>query len=50
MSAAGVNVTRLAYLSVLDEPSDRAWGDRDGALADPDDDVVYLRSTGARPR
>jgi catechol 2,3-dioxygenase-like lactoylglutathione lyase family enzyme len=29
---------------VVDEPSVRGWGDRDGAVADPDGNVIYLRS------
>jgi catechol 2,3-dioxygenase-like lactoylglutathione lyase family enzyme len=29
---------------VLEEASDRDWGDRDGAVEDPDGNVVYLRS------
>jgi lactoylglutathione lyase len=29
---------------VLDEVADREWGDRDGAVADPDGNTVYLRS------
>jgi catechol 2,3-dioxygenase-like lactoylglutathione lyase family enzyme len=32
---------------VLDEVADRAWGDRDGAVADPDGNTVYLRSRSA---
>jgi catechol 2,3-dioxygenase-like lactoylglutathione lyase family enzyme len=45
-----IEALRRRNVSVLDEPSDRAWGDRDGAVADPDGNVVYLRSTGARTR
>jgi uncharacterized glyoxalase superfamily protein PhnB len=29
---------------VLEEASDRDWGDGDGAVEDPDGNVVYLRS------
>jgi catechol 2,3-dioxygenase-like lactoylglutathione lyase family enzyme len=29
---------------VLDEVADREWGDRDGAVADPDGNTVYLRT------
>ena len=37
-------------VQVVDEPSIRPWGDRDGAVADPDGNVVYLRSGGNRPQ
>jgi catechol 2,3-dioxygenase-like lactoylglutathione lyase family enzyme len=39
-------VTDLTTRGVrLSEPvTDRDWGDRDGAVLDPDDNVVYLRS------
>jgi lactoylglutathione lyase len=43
-----VEALRSQGIQVVDEPSDREWGDRDGAVADPDGNVVYLRSTGAR--
>ena len=37
LTARGVRVS---------EPvADRSWGDRDGAVLDPDDNVVYLRSS-----
>ena len=29
---------------VVEQPTDRDWGDRDGAVEDPDGNVVYLRS------
>lgn len=43
---ADAAVTDLTSRGVrLSEPvTDRAWGDRDGAVLDPDDNVVYLRS------
>jgi catechol 2,3-dioxygenase-like lactoylglutathione lyase family enzyme len=34
-------------VQIVDEASDRVWGDRDGAVKDPDGNVIYLRS--ARP-
>ena len=43
-----VEALRGQGIQVVDEPSDREWGDRDGAVADPDGNVVYLRSAGAR--
>ena len=30
---------------VPEEASDRDWGDRDGAVEDPDGNIVYLRSS-----
>lgn len=33
-------------IPVLEEREDRDWGDRDGAVQDPDGNVVYLRSKG----
>lgn len=36
LAAAGVRV--------VEQPTDRDWGDRDGAVEDPDGNVVYLRS------
>jgi lactoylglutathione lyase len=34
-------------ISVVDEVVDREWGDRDGAVEDPDGNTVYLRSRDA---
>jgi catechol 2,3-dioxygenase-like lactoylglutathione lyase family enzyme len=41
---AAVEALRGQDVPVVDEPSDRAWGDRDGAVTDPDGNVIYLRS------
>jgi catechol 2,3-dioxygenase-like lactoylglutathione lyase family enzyme len=43
---ADAAVTELTTRGVrLSEPvTDREWGDRDGAVLDPDENVVYLRS------
>ena len=30
---------------VVEEATNRAWGDRDGAVKDPDGNLIYLRST-----
>ena len=30
---------------VLEEATDRDWGDRDGAVEDPDGNIIYLRSS-----
>ena len=35
---------RARGVPVLEEPSDRDWGDRDGAVEDPDGNAIYLRS------
>jgi uncharacterized glyoxalase superfamily protein PhnB len=35
-------------IRVLDEVADRGWGDRDGAVADPDGNTIYLRSRPAQ--
>ena len=43
---AAVGALRRQGIRVVDEPSVREWGDRDGAVADPDGNVVYLRSVG----
>jgi lactoylglutathione lyase len=34
---------RAAGAGVLEEPATREWGDRDGAVADPDGNRIYLR-------
>lgn len=36
---------RTHGVPVLEEATDRDWGDRDGAVADPDGNIVYLRSS-----
>lgn len=41
---AAIEALRGHDVPVIDEPSIRAWGDRDGAVADPDGNVVYLRT------
>jgi lactoylglutathione lyase len=45
---SAVEVLRRQGVPIVDEPSDRGWGDRDGAVADPDGNVVYLRSPKSR--
>ena len=35
---------RAHGMRVIEEVADRDWGDRDGAVVDPDGNVVYLRS------
>jgi len=34
---------RASGLEILEEPEKREWGDRDGAVADPDGNRIYLR-------
>jgi catechol 2,3-dioxygenase-like lactoylglutathione lyase family enzyme len=41
---AVVDALRRRGVPVVDEPADRSWGDRDGAVSDPDGNVIYLRS------
>lgn len=36
---------RAAGIEVLEEPQAREWGDKDGAVADPDGNRVYLRES-----
>jgi lactoylglutathione lyase len=36
---------RAMRVPVLEEATDRDWGDRDGAVEDPDGNIVYLRSS-----
>jgi catechol 2,3-dioxygenase-like lactoylglutathione lyase family enzyme len=43
-----IDILRRHDVPVVDEPSDREWGDRDGAVADPDGNVVYLRTVRSR--
>lgn len=43
---AAIDVLGRQDVPVVDEPSHREWGDRDGAVADPDGNVVYLRTAG----
>lgn len=38
---------RAAGVEVLEEPKEREWGDKDGAIADPDGNRIYLRQTSA---
>ena len=33
-----------AGVAVIERVTDRSWGDRDGAVSDPDGNVVYLRT------
>jgi catechol 2,3-dioxygenase-like lactoylglutathione lyase family enzyme len=35
-----------AGAAIVEEPTDREWGDRDGAITDPDGNTIYLRHTG----
>jgi lactoylglutathione lyase len=42
-----VDAMRRAGVPIVDEPSLREWGDRDGAVADPDGNVIYLRAAAA---
>jgi lactoylglutathione lyase len=35
-------------VTVVDEPGDREWGDRDASVADPDGNSVYLRTQLSR--
>lgn len=44
---AMVAALRERGIPVLDEVANREWGDRDGAVADPDGNTVYLRSRPA---
>jgi lactoylglutathione lyase len=41
---AAIAALRRAGVTVLEEPTDREWGDRDGAVVDPDGNLVYLRA------
>lgn len=41
---ASIADLRAAAVPVVEEATDRDWGERDGAVADPDGNVVYLRS------
>lgn len=41
---AAVADLRSHGVSVVEEVIDREWGDRDGAVTDPDGNVLYLRS------
>jgi catechol 2,3-dioxygenase-like lactoylglutathione lyase family enzyme len=34
----------VAGVRMVDDATDRDWGERDGAVSDPDGNVVYLRS------
>jgi lactoylglutathione lyase len=45
---SAVEVLRRQGVPIVDEPSDREWADRDGAVTDPDGNVVYLRSPKSR--
>ena len=36
---------RAAGVQVLEQPQAREWGDKDGAVADPDGNRVYLRES-----
>jgi catechol 2,3-dioxygenase-like lactoylglutathione lyase family enzyme len=48
---AMVSELRARGVRVLDEVANREWGDRDGAVADPDGNAVYLRSrSGSQSR
>lgn len=44
---AAIDTLRATGVPLVDEPADREWGDRDGAVADPDGNVVYLRTQKA---
>jgi catechol 2,3-dioxygenase-like lactoylglutathione lyase family enzyme len=47
---AAVALLRDRGARVLDEVADREWGDRDGAVEDPDGNTVYVRSRGGRTK
>lgn len=42
---AAFDELRTAGVEVLEEPEAREWGDKDGAVADPDGNRIYLRET-----
>ena len=44
---AAFDELRAAGASILEEPQVRAWGDKDGAVADPDGNRIYLRQIDA---
>lgn len=44
---AAIAELRARGVPVLEEASDRDWGDRDGAVQDPDGNVIYLRSASS---
>jgi catechol 2,3-dioxygenase-like lactoylglutathione lyase family enzyme len=48
VDAAMERLRRLG-VPVVDEPADRDWGDRDAAVADPDRNTVYFRTTSMPP-
>lgn len=43
-----IDALRHQGVPVVDESSDREWGDRGGAVTDPDGNVIYLRSAEGR--
>jgi catechol 2,3-dioxygenase-like lactoylglutathione lyase family enzyme len=46
---AAIHALGRAGVRVVDEPADREWGDRDGAVEDPDGNTVYLRTGSEQP-